>query len=295
MDHARLIASLPKDERRALTRKSDARGLRHLAGHLGLIAAGAIWIALGLPLWWAVMIPYGLALVFLFTLEHEATHKTPFATGWMNEAAGHGSGLVLLLPFQWFRAFHMAHHRHTNDPERDPELAGPRPDTWPRFLIHVSGLPYWWAMVRVLIENAFGKPDADYLPERAKPAIRKEARAYLVIYVALALLLGPWLIWLWGLPVLLGQPFLRLYLLAEHGRCPPVANMLENSRTTFTNRTVRFLAWNMPYHAEHHAYPAVPFHQLPAFHAHSKDHLKSTSQGYAEFVDNYVGDLAKQA
>ena len=293
MDHARLIASLPKDERRALTRKSDVRGLTHLAGHLGLIAAGAIWIALGLPLWWAVMVPYGVALVFLFTLEHEATHKTPFATGWMNEAAGHVSGLVLLLPFQWFRAFHMAHHRHTNDPERDPELAGPRPDTWPRFLTHVSGLPYWWAMVRVLVENAFGKPEADYLPERAKPAIRKEAKAYLVIYVALVLLLGPWLIWLLVLPVLLGQPFLRLYLLAEHGRCPPVANMLENSRTTFTNRAVRFLAWNMPYHAEHHAYPAVPFHQLPAFHAHAKDHLKSTSRSYAEFVDKYVGNLAK--
>ena len=25
-----------------------------------------------------------------------------------------------------------------------------------------------------------------------------------------------------------------------------------------------FLAWNMPYHAEHHAFPAVPFHNLPA-------------------------------
>lgn len=293
MDHARLIASLHKDERRALTRKSDARGLRHLAGHLGLIAAGAIWIALELPLWWAVMVPYGVALVFLFTLEHEATHKTPFATGWMNEAAGHGAGLVLLLPFQWFRAFHMAHHRHTNDPERDPELAGPRPDTWPRFLIHVSGLPYWWAMGRVLLENAFGKPEADYLPQRAKPEIRKEAKAYLLVYIVAALLLGPWLIWLWVLPVLLGQPFLRLYLLAEHGRCPPVANMLENSRTTFTNRAVRFLAWNMPYHAEHHAYPAVPFHQLPAFHAHAKNHLKSTSHGYSEFVDNYVGEFAK--
>ena len=105
---------------------------------------------------------------------------------------------MLLLPFQWFRAFHMAHHRHTNDPERDPSLRAHGPTQ--RFLIHVSGLPYWWAMARVLIENAFGKPDADYLPERIKPAIRKEAKAYLVIYIALALLLGPWLIWLWVLP-----------------------------------------------------------------------------------------------
>ena len=64
---------------------------------------------------------------------------------------------------------------------------------------------------------------------------------------------------------LLGQPFLRAYLLAEHARCPHVANMLENTRTTFTTALVRLIAWNMPFHAEHHAYPAVPFHKLPRF------------------------------
>ncbi|MEM1375107.1 MAG: fatty acid desaturase [Pseudomonadota bacterium] len=294
MDHARLIASLSKEERRALTQKSDVRGLAHLAGHLGLIAAGALWIALGLPLWWVVLLPYGIALVFLFTLEHEATHKTPFASGWMNMAAGHMAGLVLLLPFRWFHYFHMAHHRHTNDPDRDPELAGPKPDTWRGFLIHVSGLPYWWAMAKVLVENAGGAPCAAYVARRAIPEVRREARVYLTVYalVALSLFVSHAALWLWIVPVLLGQPFLRLYLLAEHGRCPAVTNMLENSRTTFTNRAVRFLAWNMPYHAEHHAYPAVPFHQLPAFHAHAKAHLKTTSEGYMAFVDEYVYDLA---
>ncbi|MEO0485468.1 MAG: fatty acid desaturase [Pseudomonadota bacterium] len=292
MNHAELIASLDREERRALTRKSDARGLGHLAGHLGLIVALGVWVWTG-PLWWAALLPLGIALVFLFTLEHEATHKTPFATPWLNTAAGHMVGLVLLLPFQWFHYFHMAHHRHTNDPDRDPELAGPKPDTWRGFLAHVSGVPYWRAMIRVLWENAFGTPNSDYLPQRALPQIRREARAYLGAYalVALSLLLNPAALWLWIIPVLLGQPFLRLYLLAEHGRCPAVANMLENSRTTFTNRAVRFLAWNMPYHAEHHAYPAVPFHQLPAFHAHARAHLKTTSNGYSEFVENYVDDL----
>ncbi|MGR3468946.1 MAG: fatty acid desaturase, partial [Shimia sp.] len=74
---------------------------------------------------------------------------------------------------------------------------------------------------------------------------------------------------------------------------PPVANMLENSRTTFTNRVVRFLAWNMPYHAEHHAYPQVPFHQLPALHAHTARHLKSTSDGYAAFTADYAAGLER--
>ena len=59
--------------------------------------------------------------------------------------------------------------------------------------------------------------------------------------------------------------------------------MLANTRTTFTTGLVRRLAWNMPYHAEHHAYPAVPFHALPRFHALVRDHLKTTERGYARF------------
>jgi len=67
-----------------------------------------------------------------------------------------------------------------------------------------------------------------------------------------------------------------------------VANMFENTRTTFTNRAGRFLAWNMPYHAEHHAYPAVPFYQLPQFHAMAQEHLVSTSEGYRGFHKTYA-------
>ena len=93
--------------------------------------------------------------------------------------------------------------------------------------------------------------------------------------------------WCWMLPLALGQPFLRAYLLAEHGLCPPVANMFENTRTTITTRLVRFLAWNMPYHAEHHAFPTVPFHQLPALHELTKQHLRTTSDGYAAFHAEY--------
>ncbi|MEP3331345.1 fatty acid desaturase [Sedimentitalea sp.] len=48
------------------------------------------------------------------------------------------------------------------------------------------------------------------------------------------------------------------------------------------------LAWNMPYHAEHHSFPSVPFHRLPALHQFTREHLKSTSDGYAEFTRDYV-------
>ncbi len=292
MDHRTFLASLSPDTVAALTRRSDAAGLRHLAGHVGGIALCTVWIAQGWPLWWALLPLQGVALAFLFTLEHEATHKTPFATEALNEWAGRMAGLVLLLPFEWFRYFHLAHHRHTNIDGRDPELADydGRLDRWGPFLLHVSGWPYWSGMARVLWQNAMGRPQGDYLPDRAKPRLTREARWMLGIYTAAlaSLVVTPLVFWVWLLPVALGQPVLRLYLMAEHGRCPKVADMLDNTRTTHTSRLVRFLAWNMPYHTEHHVLPQVPFHQLPALHARLQPHLKHQTDGYVRFTADTI-------
>jgi len=106
-----------------------------------------------------------------------------------------------------------------------------------------------------------------------------------VALVLISLILGfiNLLFYCWWLPLILGQPFLRLYLMAEHGRCPLVSNMFLNTRTVFTNRVIRALAWNMPFHAEHHAYPSVPFHRLPQLHLLVKQKLQVTSDGYTGF------------
>lgn len=288
MDHRALIASLPTDLRERLTRPSPHAGLLHLALHLAaiLVTSGPIFT----PLWPLALPVQGVLLVFLFTLEHECTHRTPFALPALNDWIGRACGLVLFLPFEWFRYFHLAHHRHTNLPGLDPELDGPRPATLAQWLLHVSGMPYWVAEARLLFDLSLNRVAAPYLPASALPRIVAEARVMLALhaFALLSLAVSPALLWLWLLPVLLGQPFLRLYLLAEHGDLPFVADMLQNTRTTFTNRLVRFLAWNMPYHVEHHAYPAVPFHNLPALHRAIRQHLRVTAAGYARFSRDYL-------
>ena len=290
-DHISFAKELSPDTKQILLERSDARGLAHLASYVGALGLTSGLIIAKVPFWPLLMIPQGILLVFLFTLSHEATHQTPFRTGWLNEAAGHMIAPILLLPFIWFRYFHLAHHKHTNDPELDPEIAGhPRPNNWRSYLIYLSGWGYWSGMVRVLIDNARGNISAPYLPARRHADMIREARIILVI-LALALLSlwwSPLVLWLWLVPVLIGQPVLRLYLLAEHGLCPPVANMLENTRTTFTTRVVRWLAWNMPYHIEHHSMPNVPFHNLPKLHGLMKPHLISTSDGYSDFTRAYL-------
>lgn len=289
-DHKAFLAAMDGDERARLTALSNRAGLLHLAGHLGLIVALGALIALGVPGWWVLLPLQGVAIVFLFTLEHECTHRTPFATPWISDVVGPACGFLVLLPFEWFRYFHLAHHRWTNLPGQDPELEGEKPGTWRALAQVVSGLPYWWGMLRQTLALARGRGEATYLPAPALPRIRRQARWMLAGYalIAASLFLNPLLFWVWLLPVLLGQPFLRLYLLAEHGDCPRVANMFENTRTTFTTALVRFLAWNMPYHVEHHVYPAVPFHNLPALHHLIRDELRVTAKGYAAFTRDYL-------
>ena len=291
LDHKAFLAGLSPEVRRELTALRDGPGLRHVAVHLGLILGMGVYVGIGLPFWPLALFPLGLVLACLFMLQHECTHLTPFRTPWLNHVLGHLAGLIILQPFLWFRAFHMAHHRHTNDPKRDPELAEPKPDGAGALILYLVDVNYWLAKPRTLLGNAFGPLEAAYIPRRQRHPIRVEAWAMLSVYAALALSI-PWtgalLFWVWLFPLALGFPVLRLYLLAEHGRCPKVANMFDNTRTTLTNRLVRFLAWNMPYHAEHHAWPAVPFHNLAAVHRLAEDHLRQVAPGYRAFTRAYV-------
>lgn len=292
--HLDVLSAIAPQTRAALSARSDLAGLRHLALYLTCLSVSSLWIAFGAPFWQLALMVQGVLLVFLFTLQHECTHETPFATPMLSTIAGHICALVLVQPFNAFRYFHLAHHRFTNDPARDPELlSGAKPQTWRAMIWHVSALPYWAAGLRLTVQNAIAPEPASYLPARLKPRLKREARWMLFAYllIAASLLWSDAALWLWIIPALIAAPFLRLYLLAEHGRCPFVANMLENTRTTYTTRLVRFLAWNMPYHIEHHSAPNVPFHKLPALHEQMRASLITTSDGYAAFTKDYTAQL----
>lgn len=289
MDSQAFLTALAPATRADLTARPRWRGLAHLAAHGGAIVLTGGLIAAGVP-GWPLLVPLqGVLIVFLFTLEHECTHKTPFASDRLCDLVGAVCGALILNPFQWFRYFHLAHHRHTNQPG-DPELDSPKPATRAALLWHVTGIPLWIGSARLILRLARGREHPAYLPARARARAEREARVLLALYalVLASLVWSPLALWLWLVPILLGQPLLRLYLLAEHGDCPQVADMFANTRTTFTTALVRFLAWNMPYHVEHHVFPAVPFDKLPALHRLMRDHLRVTAPGYAAFSRDYL-------
>ena len=271
---------------RTLTERSNTKGLGHLAIHLAVIAAaGALYTAPFGTAWMLLAAwVYGTCLVFLFAPLHETIHGTAFRSRGLNRAVSTACGWLLVLPPRYFRAFHFEHHRHTQDPERDPELTDPPPDGWREYLWRVTGLPYWMNQFRVMVLHAAGRTTEPWIASSERGRIVLEARLFLASYAvigAVSAVTGSALaVWCWIVPALLGQPMLRLYLMAEHTCCPTSPDMLENSRTVHTNALVRFLAWNMPFHAEHHAYAAVPFYALPRLHAELAPRILNQSPGY---------------
>lgn len=269
-----------------LTRRSDARGLVQLAAHLAMLILAGIGLHLTRDsLWVIVTLPlYATILIFLFAPLHESIHFTVFKTRWLNNLVAAPIGFLLLLPFQYFRVFHYAHHRHTQNPELDPELLDMKPLVSKHYRLYLTGLPTWWQSLSTIWRHAMGTVDESYIEQRHHKTVIAEARIHLAGYALLLFLSllfsSDALWWYWILPALLGQPLLRLYLLAEHSGCDFSDNMLENSRTTYTVPWLNFLAWNMPYHAEHHYLASVPFHALPALHAYTGQQVKYQGAGY---------------
>lgn len=273
-------------------RTSDAAGLVQLAFHFGCIAA------LGLLVQWSVAggrwasflfaeVAYGIVQSFLFNAFHEMVHNTAFATPALNTGCAYMLGFLNFRGAKWFWCFHWQHHRFTNDPAKDPELSGgsldlddPTRSLW-AYAAYLSGYPFGFERIVRMARSACGcTPDpwvADKNPTTRR-VVRLESALFCAGYLTLALFglfrpvrVGSKLFLYWLLPHCIGSGHLRLYQFAEHRACQmgpyTDTNAWTCSRTTATWWLYRKLAWQMPYHVEHHAFPNAPFHRLADVHA----------------------------
>jgi len=291
---------VPPEVLRQLTARSDFKGLVQLSMHLGLILFTGMLVSKAFAGLWLfpALVLHGIVLIFVFAPLHESIHFTAFKSKCLNNVVAAVFGFVLFLPYQYFRTYHYVHHRHTQDPEKDPELIDKKPFNIKSYLFYLSGIPTWRWHLTMLWQHVQGTVKEPYIEARAHARIITEARVHLALYTLLllwSLFAGnAWLLWYWIIPVLFGQPLLRLYLLAEHSDCDLTDNMLENSRTTYASPIVNFLAWNMPYHAEHHYLASVPFHALPALHAYTGQQVKFRGDGYWRVLLNISKKIASE-
>ena len=294
------LTVLTVDRLKQLNTRSTSQGLLRLAAHCVILGisgycwghyAGQNW-AIALP----ALVIYGFGFAVMFAPLHECSHRTAFAHNKLNDAVCWLAGVLSLYNSAFFRRYHKWHHRYAQDPDQDPELSDPVPQTIGEYLWTISGLPWWWGKLKTHTRVACGQLDSyPFIPEAARGEVVRSTRLQLGVY-AIAILVSvlahqPWFILYWLLPLMVGQPILRFILLAEHTGCSHDRNPLTNTRSTNTLFPLKFLMWNMPFHAEHHLYPSIPFHQLPTAHQQLKPHLAYVDLGYVQVNHAIVTDL----
>ncbi|MBM3540886.1 MAG: rhizopine catabolism protein [Alphaproteobacteria bacterium] len=260
---------------KALSQRSDAKGALQLASHLGamLVTGYGLWASWGT--WWMApfFVAHGYLLNCLFATQHEANHQTAFKTRWMNDATRAFTGFMQIYPAWWEAWFHFAHHRHTGDWNKDAELIIRGKYTLGSYLYYLSGIGYWVNRVRLFAKLLVGNIPAyaTWLSPSQRATVVRETRldfAGYVILAALSVYFESWaVVTLWLLPMLATKPLHQLQNLGEHlGLEDGGLDTTKNTRTLLVPGIVRWALWFMPYHAAHHTFPGVPFHQLKALH-----------------------------
>lgn len=193
---------------------------------------------------------------------HEATHGLASRSPALNAAILWGVHALVFLSGSAYRAFHLEHHRKTHRDD-DPEI-------W--FLTKVLGQPSGRAYLLIPIFSQlsvalwpFVRPSSRATPRR----VVLELLGVAALHVALALLFRPtnWLLYAVA-PVFTGLSFaVVVRSICEHHYTPRGDRWVQ-TRAMNTHRVVELLWSNVNHHLEHHLYPSVPWHRLPALRQH---------------------------
>jgi fatty acid desaturase len=275
----------PIDRKRLkeLMKRKDWPGIRDTFLWFGsLIALGTLgYYTWGT--WWAlpVFIAYG---VFYYSPGnsrwHECSHYTAFKTQWMNEAVYHIASFFIMRPGTLWRWEHARHHTDTVIVGRDPEIVTSRPPNFKIILMNVFNLDLFKREFLRAIRHSFkalDESEKDIIPATERGKVYWEARIYLLVYlllIGLSIYFGSILPLMYiGFPAMYGAWLTNsVFFLTEHGGLDEdVLDHRMCTRTLYMNPVFEFLHWNMNYHIEHHMFPMVPYHALPAVHQEIKD------------------------
>ncbi len=235
------------------------------------------------------------------SLQHELIHGHPTRLPWLNRAIGLPP-LLLHLPFDRYRALHLAHHRdeRLTDPLDDPETQYFTPAGWRglgsvgRLIVRLSArlagrllIGPAWAIGRFIWRD-FGRA------RRGAPGVRAAwawhipmlvaVLAWLTVICGMTLTAYAACFWLPGMALLLLRSF------AEHRAAPDA-----ECRTAVVERApvlgLLFLFNNL--HAAHHERPGLAWYRLPNWYRQERDRLLAKNgglvyRGYAEVARRYL-------
>ncbi len=268
---------VPRETMRKLLVRRNGPAIRDTLIWFGLIVGfGYLTFLLKDSAW--VAIPYLIyAALYASTADsrwHEAGHGTAFRTDWMNNALYEIASFMVMREGVIWRWSHNRHHSDTIIVGRDPEIAVPRPPDIRGLFLSLFALKAYPDYFSRLFLHALGKlreSEKTFIPESEYSKVFLTARIHLGVYltvIGLAIASRSFLpLFYVGLPHLFGTWLMLVYGLTQHtGLAENVLDHRLNCRTFSTNLVNRFLYWNMNYHVEHHMFPLVPYHAVPALH-----------------------------
>ncbi len=196
----------------------------------------------------------GLALCYyaVFTVLHESMHGVAHRDRTINLWLGRVAGFALLLPHPLFRAAHLAHHSHTNDPERDPDLMVSFRPAWlrPVWFLLTPGYYRWLVYRGGLLRDASAR----------REAIATEAGIVAVLAGSVATGHGAALLELWVGPAALAILWLAFAfdLLPHH---PHTTRDRYYDTRVYPGRLLNGLLLGQNYHLVHHLWTTIPWYR----------------------------------
>ena len=296
--------AIPRTEMKALMRRKDGPAIRDSVIYYGaLIGLAGLAVALW-PTGWAVPVLLLYGVLYASGADsrwHEAGHGTAFKTQWMNDWVYQIACFMLVRnPVVW-RYSHARHHTDTIIVGRDPEIITMRPPDIAKAMLLFIGKDSVESFIKMFRYARSGPnaAEASFIPESERGKVARIAQIWIAIYagvLVLAFVTGSILpLLLIGGPVLYGSwHYVMTGLLQHTGLADNVIDHRLNSRTVYMNPLSRFIYWNMNYHIEHHMFPMVPYHALPALHAKIAHDLPSPNRSIAEAFGEMFTALKRQ-
>jgi len=295
---------LDRNTLKTLSAKSDFPAALKLTIHFSLFIA-CLFALVYLEMEWYFHYPFllffGFIIFSLYAPFHESTHKTAFKTPWANKLCAWLTGLTYGYSPGMHEGFHFEHHRYTNQ-EKDPEKGFSLPDFQGKtfFQILLAGVLGMLVPVHSLILSFvpvkyWDKFEAQWAPVKKRKAWQWECRLLSLIWISAFYFLSP-------NPPLLLNVLLGLFIgrfihgfitVTEHEGLKGSGHMLYRTRSVVSSKFYRWFWWNMNFHAEHHTWPSVPFHQLPKLHQLAKEQNVRAENTYFEFFlkGRYKGEI----
>ncbi len=282
---------------RSLMELKNGPGIRYLLIWAALLGTTGYAIYLTQGSYWIILavFAYGAVLtVPAYAVSHESAHSTFVKTKWLNAAIYWISSLIYLEdPAHRFRS-HMRHHNYTWINGIDTQMPFKTPLNIQRWLLEISNLGQYVYDFKYMILNGLGIHDAftrSYMPQQDLPLLRRDSRIFLAVYAALvgsAWYFAAWdiLLTYFVIPRLAGGVSMQFFTILQHAEMEEDQHDIRRSCRSFdTTWLGRFLYCHINYHIEHHLYPKVPFHALPALQKELGDQLPEPEHG--AFATNF--------